>query len=619
MKTIKYIFISKAILVFITSALLFSCTKDDDSMLTYKGTPGKAILTLPLNNQECELGEIIDENAAVTLSWEASADTEMYNIKIVNLITEEVTLNVGIPTNTTVVRLLRGYPYSWVVSSRNSGDISTDSEVWKFYVTSEGESNNVPFPASLISPYSGATVKPVEGKVSLEWESESTDSDGDEVSYTVFIDTVDGNQETSEALKNLKETTIDVSVEGNAIYYWHVEVSDGVNSSISSTYTFKTGDTNSSVVDGTVVSTSQEILAAIASASPGEKIYIQGGDYTFDTTINLEISGSPENVISLLAYPEDEVRPKFNFSSMSENSSNRGLQLKGSFWYIKGIDVFGAGDNGMYIQGNNNIIEFCTFSENHDTGLQIGNGAANNTVLNCDSFYNADSTLENADGFACKLDAGTGNKFIGCRAWQNLDDGWDGYLRGADNISTIYESCWAFKNGLLKSGAVGAGDGNGFKTGGSDNKDLKHNAVYKNCISAGNTHDGFDHNSNRGDVTMYNCSAYGNGRNISFGTGNIANSLIIKNTASLTGGSSDSFEATTTDITNNSWQNNISIASDDFVSLDMDLLSSPRNADGSLPSVDFMKLATGSDLIDAGVDVGIEFTGSAPDIGTFEK
>ena len=123
---------------------------------------------------------------------------------------------------------------------------------------------------------------------------------------------------------------------------------------------------------------------------------------------------------------------------MAENSSNRGLQVNGAFWHIQGIDVFGAGDNGMFVKGNNNLIEFCTFSENSDTGLQIGNGASNNTILNCDSFYNADSTLENADGFACKLDAGTGNKFIGCRAWQNLDDGWDGYLRGADDITTIY-------------------------------------------------------------------------------------------------------------------------------------------------------------------------------------
>lgn len=619
MKTIKYLLNTKVLLVFIASILIFSCSDEEEGVPTYETTPGQAVLLLPSHNQECEQGEVVENKADVTFSWEESADTEKYNITVVNLVTKDITLNVGLTSNTTTIKLLRGYPYSWVVTSRNSGDVVTTSEVWKFYVTGDGVANSIPFPATLASPLSGATVKPVDGKVILEWESEATDVDGDELTFTVFADTVDGNQEPIEEWQNLTETSLEISVEDDTIYYWHIEVSDGVNTSISSVFTFRTGDYDSSAIDGTVVSTSQEILAAIASAKPGEKIYIHGGDYIFDSTIDFDNSGSTGNVISLLVYPGDESRPKFDFSSMSENSSNRGIQLKGSFWYIKGIDVFGAGDNGMYIQGNNNIIEFCTFSENHDTGLQIGNGAANNTVLNCDSFYNADSTLENADGFACKLDAGTGNKFIGCRAWQNLDDGWDGYLRGADNISTIYENCWAFKNGFLKSGAVGAGDGNGFKTGGSDDKTLKHNAVYKNCISAGNTHDGFDHNSNRGDVTMYNCSAYSNGNNISFGTGNIANSLTIKNTASLAGGSSDSFEATTTDITNNSWQNNISIASDDFVSLDMDLLSSPRNVDGSLPSIDFMKLATGSDLIDAGVDVGIEFTGSAPDIGAFEK
>ena len=35
------------------------------------------------------------------------------------------------------------------------------------------------------------------------------------------------------------------------------------------------------------------------------------------------------------------------------------------------------------------------------------------------------------------------------------------------------------------------------------------------------------------DVELYNCSAYNNGRNISFSSTNIANSLTIKNTVSL--------------------------------------------------------------------------------------
>ena len=34
---------------------------------------------------------------------------------------------------------------------------------------------------------------------------------------------------------------------------------------------------------------------------------------------------------------------------------------------------------------------------------------------------------------------------------------------------------------------------------------------------------------------------------------------------------------------------------------------------------DFMKLAEGSELIDAGIDVGLPFLGKAPDLGAFEK
>ncbi|MFD0990140.1 right-handed parallel beta-helix repeat-containing protein [Mariniflexile jejuense] len=372
----------------------------------------------------------------------------------------------------------------------------------------------------------------------------------------------------------------------------------------------------------TTVNSPQELTSALSTITAGGTIYISdatSSTYTFTTRISITKNGTSGNIISLLPHPNNTSRILLNFSSMAENSTNRAITLSGSYWHIKGIDIFGAGDNGMFISGSNNLIEFCTFSECKDSGLQIGSGASNNTILNCDSYNNADSLVENADGFACKLDAGTGNKFIGCRAWQNLDDGWDGYLRPANNITTTYENCWAFRNGYLKNGTIGGGDGNGFKTGGSDDKLLKHNAIYKNCIAAGNVFDGFDHNSNRGDVTLYNCSAYSNGRNINFSSTNIANSLTIKNTISISGVSGgDSYSATTTNITNNSWQNGLVANASDFVSLDITLLSAPRKADGSLPDIDFMKLVPGSDLIDKGVDVGLAFNGTAPDLGYLE-
>lgn len=364
-----------------------------------------------------------------------------------------------------------------------------------------------------------------------------------------------------------------------------------------------------------IVTNTSELFQAISEVKKGDTIIVNQGTYSFNSRININTSGEQDAIIRLWANPEQE-RPQFDFSSMSENSSNQGILLNANYWHIKGIDINKAGDNGLQVKGNSNLIEFCSFSECADSGLQLNTGASDNVILNCDSYYNADSSLENADGFACKLDAGTGNKFIGCRAWQNLDDGWDGYLRGTDNITTTYENCWSILNGYLKDGTASGGDGNGFKTGGSDNKDLKHNAVYTNCIAVGNGFDGFDHNSNRGEVIIYNSSAYQNGKNYSFSTTNPLQKLTVKNSSVL--GEYGSLNASELDITNNSWQDGITVTTDDFESVDYNQLIGARNADGSLPEVTFFHLNSESDLIDKGVDVGLPFNGSAPDLGAFE-
>lgn len=103
--------------------------------------------------------------------------------------------------------------------------------------------------------------------------------------------------------------------------------------------------------------------------------------------------------------------PVLNFSAQTQSSGNRGLVLTGSWWHIKGISITGAGDNGMIISGgNNNLIDQCSFYRNRDTGLQIDNGASDNQVRNCDSYFNADPPdNDDADGFAPKLTAGSGN------------------------------------------------------------------------------------------------------------------------------------------------------------------------------------------------------------------
>lgn len=238
MKSTTYIFNVKALLVFIVSLFILSCSDDDGDKPTYDTTPGQAVLVVPLNNQQCEIGEVIDDSAVVSLSWEASSATEKYDIEVENLITNNRILTIGLTENHTTVTLLRGYPYSWKVTSRNSGDTVTVSEVWKFYLSGEGESNSVPFPATLLSPASGVTVTPTNGTVTLDWES--SDADGDAVTYTVYADTIDGNQDVPDEWKGITESTIDIDVQPGTIYFWHIETSDGVNTSISVTYTFKT-------------------------------------------------------------------------------------------------------------------------------------------------------------------------------------------------------------------------------------------------------------------------------------------------------------------------------------------------------------------------------------------
>lgn len=384
------------------------------------------------------------------------------------------------------------------------------------------------------------------------------------------------------------------------------------------TQTYYIATTGSDSSAGTLDNPFRTIPKAISVATvPGTTIYVRGGTYAYSSTITISRIGTSANMYKLFAYPGE--RPFLDFSAMPISSSNRGIRVSGSYWHIRGFDLWKAGDNGMNVSGSNNIVEFCSFSENNDTGLQLGGGASNNQIINCDSYYNADPGQGNADGFAPKLDVGTGNYFYGCRAWQNSDDGWDGYIRPRPAVvpTTTLENCWCFRNGYLKTGAVSTGNGNGYKMGGSDTANLSHNMILKNCLSFQNRVKGYDQNNNRGSMTLLNCTSYSNGTNYGM-SGPIDNGSVmtLKNCISAGTGSvsllSSAVQAT------NSWLPPFVVTNADFVSIDTVGVRGPRNADGSLPTIPFMHLAQGSDLIDAGTVVGLPFNGIAPDLGCFE-
>lgn len=118
-------------------------------------------------------------------------------------------------------------------------------------------------------------------------------------------------------------------------------------------------------------------------------------------------------------------------------------------------------------------------------------------------------------------------------------------------------------------------------------------------------------------MTLYNCTGHNNlvdNYRISqaLETGKV---LTLKNCAELGGkvniGSFAIQEK-------NSWLSPFVVTAADFRSTDPAGATGPRKSDGTLPHIEYMHLSAGSDLIDAGVNLGLPFAGAAPDLGCFE-
>ncbi|MCB0742416.1 MAG: DUF4990 domain-containing protein [Ignavibacteriae bacterium] len=407
---------------------------------------------------------------------------------------------------------------------------------------------------------------------------------------------------------------------------------------------------------GTIEQPLESIQKAQSLVNAGDTVYIRGGNYKirpeqiskvesslFACISYLDKSGTEGNTIKYWAYPGET--PIFDFSDIKPaNQRVVGIWMKGSFIHLKGLELTGiqvtitshTESYCIYSRGNNNIFEQISMHDNVGTGLRHYKGG-NNLFLNCDSYRNHDNVSEdklgsNNDGFGCHPDPGsTGNIFRGCRAWFNSDDGFD-IIRADEAV--VFENCWAFFNGYTTSFS-NLGDGNGFKAGGYayDTADKIPSPVPRNtlkfCVAVKNKANGFDSNHHLAGNDWFNNSAYQNAINYNMlnrespESDNInANGYdhVLKNNLSYMarGEETTYIDTTLNTVENNSFSSSMTITNGDFVSLDENLLTSPRNPDGSLPDIDFMKPAPGSKLIDAGIDIGFEYLGSAPDLGAFE-
>lgn len=376
--------------------------------------------------------------------------------------------------------------------------------------------------------------------------------------------------------------------------------------------------------DGSSFAKAIQLQKAIGLAVAGDSLILQGGTYAIaytagsKNTIKLAQLGQSGKPIVFTSYQNSKAIIDFSFPEHQWVQSSYGFDLTGSYWYLKGLTITNAGYQGVYVSGVHNTFNNCVFSYNRFSGLEINKLGSYTTVINCDSYRNYNPKEISgvagaaADGFAPKQTQGAGNVLIGCRAWENSDDGFDTF---DSPEAVVIENCWAFNNGSLKIGSITySGNMDGFKVGGNDK--LQNNKVY-NCIAFGNGFRGYDENNNTGGVVLYNCLAYNNKMNYSFG-GPLASGQQhdFKNNISLKESSASVFTAAKQ--SNNSWNSGFSVSASDFKSVDVSMATIARNADGSIPETDLFRLKAGSKLIDAGATTGRPYLGSKPDLGPFE-
>ena len=280
-----------------------------------------------------------------------------------------------------------------------------------------------------------------------------------------------------------------------------------------------------------------DIYTAVKSAAPGRTILLKSGIYKLDKTVIVErgINGTADAKIYMMADPEATTRPVLDFQEKCA-----GMILAGDYWYFQGFDVTGSANaqKGIQVSGSYNTVDNVMTYRNGNTGLQISrykstdnweDWPSHNLILNCTSYLNADAGYEDADGFAAKLTVADGNVFDGCIAAYNADDGWDLFAKvetGAIGQVTI-QNCVAFKNGYVLDAngqEVDAGNGNGFKMGGSS---ISGHHMLVNSVSFGNKAKGIDSNSCP-DIQVYSSTSYNNeSYNVALYTNDAKNTAFI--------------------------------------------------------------------------------------------
>lgn len=368
---------------------------------------------------------------------------------------------------------------------------------------------------------------------------------------------------------------------------------------------------------GTLSAPFKTISKAQTMASAGDIVYLigapQAGEWNTFTLMGTDANYNYVHIlnksgITYKAYSTS--KPVFNFSGISTSLRPCGFLVSGSNITVEGIEIknlpVGAQKQAevFRVTGNTNTFRKLSIHNNAANGLYTTGNATGILVEDCDSYNNIGTTTTaagNTDGFGSH--AGT-TTFRRCRAWNNSDDGYDCITSKG---SVTFDSCWAYNHN-------GAGNKTGFKVGGYGTGTPPATVpvhTVTGCLSADNGANGFYANHQPGKSANWtNNTAYSN-------SGANYNMLERVSTTDATDipGYREEFHyniaySGTTIVsdnhaaalkTNNSWTKaGVTVSSADFQSLDATQMMAARPSTGVLPTITFMKLVSGSDLVGMG-------------------
>lgn len=376
---------------------------------------------------------------------------------------------------------------------------------------------------------------------------------------------------------------------------------------------------------GTISAPFKTLNKAWSVIAAGDIVYLRGGTYAFDKSQRLEgKNGAPGNLIKIWAYPGE--KPTLTKTSGYKESEQDLMYMEGNYFHFKGLEIanFSQVPGGYHWPAfrvgytNGSIFELIDYHHNA-AGFSLRGDSDNNLFLNCDFHHNADPysspAYENGDGIDLHyITPGNTNTLRGCRAWWNGDDGFDMW---DNNGYVLMEDCWSFYNGYVPGTFNTAGNGSGYKLGSTGAYPNTLLRTIKNNIAFKNRSYGFVENAANCKSDILNNVAVSNG-DIGFWFGSWgSNVATLRN--NIGWNNPQNSRLLGSDIhDHNTWNGGVTVNSADFKSMEESQLMAARQSDGSLPVITFLQLASGSDLINAGINVGLPFSGIAPDIASTE-